>query len=124
MNTLLITDVLGNVSHAEESSESSNIIFLNSVMKLLNFITAVTSSCAYFIYLSSILKPFMKVFIKLHCLSFVDLFFVEELCLGAVGQPFCGVLPGNANIWVFPVGLTVVVCFCSLPVGSVRRTRI
>ena len=36
MNTSLITDVLGCASHAEELSESSNIIFSNSVMKLLN----------------------------------------------------------------------------------------
>ena len=36
MNTSLITDVLGVASHAEESSKSSNSIFLNSEMKLLN----------------------------------------------------------------------------------------
>ena len=36
MNTSLIIDVLGGASHAEESSESSNMMFLNSEMKLLN----------------------------------------------------------------------------------------
>ena len=36
MNTSLITDVLGGGSHAEELSKSSNIIFSNSMMKLLN----------------------------------------------------------------------------------------
>ena len=36
MNTSLITDVLSSASHAEESSESSNILFLNSEIKLLN----------------------------------------------------------------------------------------
>ena len=36
MNTSLITDVLSGASHAEESSESSNMMFLNSEMKLLN----------------------------------------------------------------------------------------
>ena len=36
MKTSLITDVSGVASHAEELSESSNIIFLNSEMKLLN----------------------------------------------------------------------------------------
>ena len=36
MTTSLITDVLGVASHAGESSESSNMIFLNSEMKLLN----------------------------------------------------------------------------------------
>ena len=36
MNTSLITDALGGASHAEESSEFSNMMFLNSEMKLLN----------------------------------------------------------------------------------------
>ena len=36
MKTSLITDALGATSHADESSESSNIIFLNSEIKLLN----------------------------------------------------------------------------------------
>ena len=36
MNTSLISDVLVVASHAEELSESSNMIFSNSVMKLLN----------------------------------------------------------------------------------------
>ena len=36
MNTSLITDVLGGTSHAEELSKSSNMIFSNSAMKLLN----------------------------------------------------------------------------------------
>ena len=34
MKTSLITDALGTASHAEESSESSNIIFSNSEIKL------------------------------------------------------------------------------------------
>ena len=36
MNTSLITDVFGGASHTEKSSESSNMIFSNSEMKLLN----------------------------------------------------------------------------------------
>ena len=36
MNTSLITDVLSKASHAEESSGSSNMMFLNSEIKLLN----------------------------------------------------------------------------------------
>ena len=36
MTTSLITDALDVASHAEESYESSNIIFLNSEIKLLN----------------------------------------------------------------------------------------
>ena len=36
MNTSLITDVLNGASQAEESSETSNMLFLNSEMKLLN----------------------------------------------------------------------------------------
>ena len=32
----LITDVLSSASHAEESSESSDMMFSNSEMKLLN----------------------------------------------------------------------------------------
>ena len=36
MNTSLITHVLSGASHAEESSESSNMMLLNSEMKLLN----------------------------------------------------------------------------------------
>ena len=36
MNTSLITDVLSGVSHTEESSESSNMMFSNSEIKLLN----------------------------------------------------------------------------------------
>ena len=34
--TSLLTDVLSATSHADESSESSNIMFLNSEIKLLN----------------------------------------------------------------------------------------
>ena len=36
MNTSLIIDALGGASHAEESSESSNMMFSNSEMKLMN----------------------------------------------------------------------------------------
>ena len=36
MKTSLITDALNAASHAEELSESSNIIFSNSEIKLLN----------------------------------------------------------------------------------------
>ena len=36
MKTSLITDALGAASHAKESSESSNTIFSNSEIKLLN----------------------------------------------------------------------------------------
>ena len=36
MNTSLITDVVSSASHTEESSESSNMMFLNSAIKLLN----------------------------------------------------------------------------------------
>ena len=36
MKTSLITNALGVASHAEELSESFNIIFSNSEMKLLN----------------------------------------------------------------------------------------
>ena len=36
MNTSLITDVLSGASHAEESSKSSNMMFSNSEIRLLN----------------------------------------------------------------------------------------
>ena len=36
INTSLITDVASSASHAEESSESSSMMFLNSEIKLLN----------------------------------------------------------------------------------------
>ena len=31
-----------------------------------------------------------------------------NLAWGLLDSPFCSVLPDNANIWVFPVSLTVV----------------
>ena len=36
MNTSLITDLLSSANHAEELSESSNMMFSNSEIKLLN----------------------------------------------------------------------------------------
>ena len=62
MNTSLITDVFVGASHAEESSEPSNMMFSNSEMKLVEFLTTVIDRCAYSIYLPSILKLFTKGF--------------------------------------------------------------
>ena len=56
--------------------------------EIVEFLTAVASMCAYFIYLPSILKLFMESLIKSCCFSLVDLYFVGEFCLGAVGQSF------------------------------------
>ena len=36
MNTSLITDVISSASHTEELSKSSNMMFSNSAIKLLN----------------------------------------------------------------------------------------
>ena len=60
MKTSLITDVLGPTSHADELSESSNIMFSNSEIKLLNSSLLLSSAGAEM--LSSILKPFTKSF--------------------------------------------------------------
>ena len=54
MNTSLITDALGGASHAEESSESSNMMFLNSEMNLLNYsLESLTGVHNLFIHLLS-----------------------------------------------------------------------
>ena len=45
MNTSLITDVLSGASHTEESSESSNMMFSNSEMKLLNSLLESLAGC-------------------------------------------------------------------------------
>ena len=44
MKTSLITDALGAASHAEELSESANIIFTNSKIKLLNSLLQLSSA--------------------------------------------------------------------------------
>ena len=46
MKTSLITDVLGATSHADELSESSNIMFSNSEIKLLNSLLLLSSADA------------------------------------------------------------------------------
>ena len=88
MNTSLVTDVLGVASHAEESSDSSNMIFSNPEMKLLNS-SLMSLAGVHFSFICLLSLNFLqKVFIKLCCLSFVNLYFVGEFCLGAVGQSF------------------------------------
>ena len=90
MKTSLITNALGIASHAEELSESSNIIFLNSEIKLLNsLLPVITSRCGYFIKSAFYPETFYEKFLLSYAVfSFVDLYFEGELCLGAVGQFF------------------------------------
>ena len=89
MKTSLITDALGAASHAEESSESSNIIFLNSEIKLLNSLLQLSPAGVDISLICLLSWNFLwKVFIRLCCFSFVDLYFGGEPCLGAVGQSF------------------------------------
>ena len=125
MNTSLITDVLGVASHAEESSESSNIIFSNSAKKLLNSsLLSLAGVHISFICLLS-LNFLWKVFIKLHCLSFIDLYFVGEFCLGGCWTVHFVVFSLAMPTFGFFLACWWLVCaFCSLPGGSVRRTRI
>ena len=112
MNTSLITDVLGGTIHAEELSGSSNMIFSNSAMKLLNSSLLSLAGVHRFIYLSSILKLFYNRFLLNYAaFPWWVCTLGGNLAWGLSDSPFCNVLPDNANIWVFPVGLMVVVCF-------------
>ena len=90
MNTSLITNALGVASHIEESAETSNIIFLNSEMKLLNSslqlsLAGVGISCRSAFYPETSYEKFL---LSYTVFSFVDLYFEGELSLGAVGQSF------------------------------------
>ena len=106
MKTLLITDALSVASHAEELSESSNIIFWNSEIKLLN------SSYSYpkqvWIFCWSAFYPemfYQKVFIRFYLVRFPLWIYIlrGNFAWGLWGSPFCSVLPGNANIWACAV---------------------
>ena len=82
MNTSLITDVLGAASHAEESCESSNMMFSNSDMKL--WISSLLSLVGVHILLTCLWSSnfLQKFLIRLHCFSFVEVGFVGDPCFG------------------------------------------
>ena len=127
MKTLLITDALGVASHAEELSESSNIIFWNSEIKLLN--SSYSHPKQVWIFCWSAFYP--EMFYKKFLLGFIWLGF---LC----GFIFWGgTLPGGCGAVLFVVfslamptfGLVqsswwLLCAFCSWLVGPVRGTRI
>ena len=124
MNTSLITDVLGVASHAEESSESSNMIFLNSEMKLLNSLLLLLAG-AHRLFISLLSWNFLpKVFIKLHCFSLVDLYFGGTWFGGCWTVLFVAFSLAMPTFGFFLPSWWLLYVFYTQLVGPVRRTRI
>ena len=124
MNTSLITDVLGGASHAEKSSEYSNIMFSNSEMKLLNSLLESLAG-VHNLFICLLSWNFLQwVFIKLHCLSLVDLYFGGNLVWGCQTVLFVMFSLTMPTFGFFLSVWWLLHISCSQLVGPVRRTRI